>query len=103
MKNFSIFLLACLISGCTTAPLMQESYFVEVTAGTEISAVKNIYGEPFSIRSLSNGQQEYSYIKRIDLGRSSVDQQEFIFRVNEGKIVGKECKQSGTSGFQFSQ
>ena len=90
-------------SGCTTAPLMEEKYFVEVTAGTEISSVENIYGEPFEIRSLSNGQKEYSYVKRIDLGRSAVDQQEFIFRVDQGKIIGKECKNSGTSGFQFSQ
>jgi len=99
-KYLLIFLVA---TSCTTAPLMEEKYFVEVTAGTEITSVEKIYGEPFEIRPLANGQQEYSYVKRIDLGRSAVDQQEFVFRVDQGKIISKECKNSGTSGFQFSQ
>lgn len=95
-------LLGLITTCCTPAPLMEEKYFVEVTAGTEITSVEKLYGEPYEIRALSNGQQEYSYVKRIDLGRSAVDQQEFVFRVDQGKIVGKECKNSGTTGFQFS-
>lgn len=90
------------LAGCTAVPLMKESYFNEVALGTEISHIERIYGEPYEVHLLSDGRQEYSYIQRIELGSSSVEQMEFIFTVDQGKVIGKEHKRHGTSCFQFS-
>lgn len=97
------FFLLVFATGCVTAPLMQESYYNQVPAGSAISTIETVYGEPYEVRQQPNGLQEYSYMQRIELGRSAVEQMEFIFLVREGIIVGKECKRSGTSSFQFSQ
>jgi hypothetical protein len=96
------FLLAILLAGCTTVPLMQQSYFDQVSAGSSISGVEAIYGQPYEIRELPNDLQEYVYIQRIDLGRSATEQMEFVFLVNQGVVVSKECRRSGTSNFQFT-
>lgn len=89
------------VSGCMTAPLMQESYFNQVASGVNISDVECIYGEPYEVRILSNGRQEYVYIQRIDLGRSAVEQLEFVFVVDQGTVVGKDCRRHSTSSIQF--
>lgn len=82
---------------------MQQGYFDQVAVGSSISAVETIYGEPYEVRGLPNGLQEYVYMQRIDLGKSAIEQLEFVFLVNQGIIIGKDRKQSGTSSFQFSQ
>lgn len=92
-----------LATGCMTAPLMQESYFNQVPAGSSIADIELIYGEPYEVREMPNGLQEYSYIQRIGLGNSAVEQMEFIFLVKEGVVVSKDCKRSGTCSFQFTQ
>ncbi|HEV8052976.1 MAG TPA: hypothetical protein VGP47_10830 [Parachlamydiaceae bacterium] len=107
MKKMLLFFyaiqIASLVTGCNQAPLMQESYYTEVVSGVEISVIENAYGEPYEIRKLANGLQEHSYMQRIALGNSAVEQTEFVFLVDKGKVVGKECKRNGTSCFQFSQ
>ena len=91
-----------LVIGCTSAPLMKESYFNDVAVGTNISSIERTYGEPYEVHDLPNGRQEYCYIQRIELGRSAVEQIEFVFTIDQGQVIGKECRRSGTSCFQIS-
>lgn len=92
-----------LVTGCNTAPIMQESYYTQVVSGVEISSIEKVYGDPYEVRKLPNGLQEHSYMQRIALGNSGVEQTEFVFLVDQGRVVGKDCKRNGTSSFQFSQ
>lgn len=103
MHNFIFFSLAMFLVSCVTVPLMQESYFNQVATGSLISEVEIVYGSPFQIRQLPSGLQEYIYIQRINLGRSAIEQMEYIFLVNQGIVVSKDCKQSGTPCFQLHQ
>lgn len=97
-----LFLTVSFLTSCATAPLMQESYFDQVATGVRIADIEASYGEPYEIRNLHNGMQEYTYIQRIDLGSSAVEQLEFIFLVNsQGHIVSKQCQRKGTSSFCF--
>lgn len=89
--------------GCATAPLMQESHFNQIAVGSDIAGIEQVFGEPYEIRQLPNGFQEYCYMQRIATGRSGTEQQEFVFVVNQGRIVGKDSKTSGSPSFQFSQ
>lgn len=89
--------------GCTSAPLMQEPFFNSVSKGSNIADIESIYGMPYEVRALPNGTQEYCYIQRIELGRSSMELLEFVFEVNQGKVVNKQCRHNGTSNFQFGQ
>lgn len=91
------------LTGCVTAPLMQQGNFDQVAVGSPISNVEAVYGQPYDVRQLPNGFEEHVYIQRIALGRSAVEEMEFVFVVNQGVVVGKDCKQGGTSNFQFSQ
>lgn len=59
--------------------------------------VEMIYGEPYEVRELPGGAQEYIYIQRIDCGRSASEITEYVFMVQQGKIVGKNCRQQATS------
>lgn len=96
-------LVLLLTTSCNTAPIMQESYYTQVVTGVEISSIEKVYGDPYEVRNLSSGLQEHSYMQRIALGNSAVEQTEFVFLVDKGRVVGKECKRNGTSCFQFSQ
>jgi hypothetical protein len=91
------------VVSCATAPLMQESHFNQVAVGSDIAGIEQVFGEPYEIRQLSNGFQEYCYMQRIATGRSGIEQQEFVFVVSQGRVVGKDSKISGSSSFQFSQ
>lgn len=96
------FLLTSLsVMGCTQAPIMQDYYFEGVGKGAPIQTIENVYGSPYEIRQLDNGNQEYVYIQRINLGRSATDQSEYVFIVNQGHVVDKKCNRSSTSNFQF--
>ena len=96
-----LFLMAIVV-GCATAPLMQVSHFNQIAVGSDIAGIEQVFGEPYEIRQLPNGFQEYCYMQRIATGKSGIEQQEFVFVVNQGRVVGKDCKVSGTSSFQFS-
>lgn len=93
-----------LLTSCYSAPLMQDCTFQAVAVGARISEVEAVYGEPYSVRNLPNGNQEYLYIQRIDCGSSSVEVTEYAFTVCQGKIVGKNRReQSSGSGIGFCQ
>lgn len=99
----AIQLMVFLATGCNTAPIMQESYYTRVEKGVEISSIESVYGDPYEVRKLPNGLQEHAYVQRIELGNSAVEQTEFVFLVDKGKVVGKDCKRNGTSFLQISQ
>ena len=102
MKKMALAMIAALsMASCVVAPLMQEAYFNRVATGSNISEIEMQYGKPYEIRPLPDGTQEYLYIQRIELGSSAVEQLEFVFLVNQGRVVGKQCKRNGTSSFQF--
>jgi hypothetical protein len=89
------------MTGCAAAPLMQESYYNHVSPGANVADIEAIYGAPYEVRELPNGMQEYCYVQRVELGKSAVDQLEFVFTVSQGRVVGKHCKRNSTSNFQF--
>ena len=95
---FALFLLC----SCMTAPLMQDSGFAAIAVGTPISEIESIYGEPYDIRTLPNGMQEYRYVQRIPCG-SSVEQTEYTFQVRQGKVVSKDRHQLPGSSIQITQ
>lgn len=103
MKHLFVVSILVFMTSCMTAPLMQESYFNQVATGCQITQIEATYGEPYEIRQLPNGTQEYAYMQRIELGSSAVEQLEFVFLVDQGRVVGKQCKRNGTSSFQFVQ
>ena len=100
-QKLSYFLLL-ILCGCSVAPLIRESDFNGIALGGEIQRVEAIYGEPYEIRELPNGVEEYSYIQRIPCGARGIEQIEYIFHVRKGNIVGKCRREASTSSFQIS-
>lgn len=92
-----------LLCGCVAAPLMRDSGFDAVGVGSNISDIEAVYGEPFEVRSQSNGTQEYVYIQRINCGSSSVEMTEYVFTVRQGTIVGKCRREHSTPSVGICQ
>ena len=95
-------LVLLLATSCNTAPIMEESYYTRVEKGVEISSIEKVYGYLYQVRNCRRMAGAF-YMQRIALGNSAVEQTEFVFLVDKGKVVGKDCKRNGTSCFQFSQ
>jgi hypothetical protein len=90
MDKIKYLFLMILLCGCFTrsAYLSQETYN-SIQVGESISTVVDKAGDPYTVRTLKSGEQEYEYIELFSTGTSLVYYNHYFFVVKDGKIVGK--------------
>ncbi|MFA6119559.1 MAG: outer membrane protein assembly factor BamE [Parachlamydiales bacterium] len=93
-KNILCFLLLLLISSCAAGGKVLTSDKVsEVTIGMSVQDLESKLGKPYSIKNLSNGQTEYTYIQKDDFGdRGVLQERHYIITIEKGKVVNTETK-----------
>jgi hypothetical protein len=82
-----------LLFSCNT-PIMTPSAYEGIRAGTDITQVKDLYGPPYDVKELGNGQQQYRYIHRVTIAPDVTEQTTYLLYVVNGKVVGKQCCQN---------
>ena len=90
MKIGALLLGCCLLSGCSKSDIMNSSEFTSVAVGSEVVALKGLYGEPSTISKLDNGYEIYEYIQRISLNKETIEMKRYYFLVKDGKIINKK-------------
>lgn len=90
MKFVFLFLLCACFS---RTPMMTRHSYQEITIGSKITEVQGQIGDPYKIRKLSDGSQEYEYIERIPLGTEVVEENHYFLLVKDGQVVAKRMNQ----------
>lgn len=80
-----IFLASCF----SRSTAMTQESFHSIDLGTSISEVVAKNGEPYEVRNLGGGVQEYEYVERIDLAQELVREYHYFFKVVQGQVVSK--------------
>lgn len=76
---------------------MTSTNFNTVAVGIDIARVEEIYGPPFDINTLPNGNEEYRYIQRFDANPDVTEQIEYVFIVRNGRVIDKNYRQNSCS------
>lgn len=101
MKSLTAFALRlCLLlvlSGCTSYALMSPTNFNTIAVGIDVTQIEEIYGTPFDVIDLPNGNQEYRYLQRFDLNPDNTEQIEFVFVVRNGRVIDKQYREKSSS------
>lgn len=92
-----LFLFSC--SAGTKAITMEEFYSVPI--GASVEEVRNVVGSPYRIDK-KNGEREYIYIERYDVGGRVQNERTYIFVVKNGKVIGKRYKQENTPPYDIN-
>lgn len=99
MKRFlPLFLLtACALGG----QVVTMDTFYEIDLSTSKEQVVAILGEPYSVRKLEDGSEEYEYIERIKIGARDAEERRYYITIRDGKVVSKRVKQSSPLPYGF--
>jgi hypothetical protein len=88
MKKIFVLLLFCLI-GCTGGKNISYDSFNDVSVGASVDELIAVYGEPYAINPLKNGEEEYEYIERIIVANRTLEVRHYFFIVKDNKVAYK--------------
>lgn len=91
--NWLISILLLSVSCFAKSAIMTRGNFENIREGEPISEVKKTVGEPYSVRKLDDGSEEYQYIERIDLGTETVEENRYYLIIKNGQVVSKRFNQ----------
>lgn len=89
------FLTMILCSCAVDARFLNQKGYDSIALGTEITLVEELYGPPYEVISLPDGNWDYVFIERIPSGDGRTDQVNYILRVSHGRVVGKRSENIG--------
>jgi hypothetical protein len=102
MQGLFIAMAVVLLCSCSVAPLLTSENFNAIATGADIAQIEEMYGAPFDVTRLPNGLEEHRYIQRIYVNENATDQIEHVFIVKDGRVIGKQLRQTGgVASFQF--
>lgn len=88
-------LLAISLQSCTATKAMTYSDFQAIPIGENISMIQVAEGRPYQVNEVANGNEEYIYMERIDIGGNRELFREYVFVVTkEGKLIEKKVRES---------
>lgn len=91
-----------LLIGCAQGKIMTYSDFQAVSLGENIAVLQVKEGRPYQINDLGNGNEEYVYIERLDIGGGRELFREYIFIVSkENRIIEKKVRESSSPSVRF--
>ncbi len=81
------------IIGCQgRSDIMTREDFADILPGTEVSAIIQKHGQPYSINTRGENTYVYEYIERIRMGDQVIEQRRYFIVVSNGKVIGKYLK-----------
>jgi len=87
---FSLILLACACNSYSSA--MSRQQYDDVLLGASISDLMCLLGEPYSVRCLCDGVEEYQYIERVSQNDELAYENHYFIKVVNGQVVSKRMK-----------
>jgi len=92
--NWLVILILLLTVSCfARSAMMTRGNFENIQEGESIVEVKKTVGDPYSVKKLSDGSEEYQYIERIDLGMETVEENRYYLVIKNGRVVSKRFNQ----------
>ena len=103
---FLALLSAFLLAGCapffTDGKMMTFPSYQEVALGQTVSELTEKYGTPYERRTLSNHKVEYVYIEHVFVGRRDALMREYVFTIEDDKVIQKNMTETKSSQVHFS-
>lgn len=82
---------------------MKPHDYEMIHVGSPIQQVQAICGDPYEIRDIGNGREEYHYIHRIDARHGSGRQIDYFLTVSKGLVISKKSKEiKSSSDFNYN-
>jgi len=72
---------------------MTKEQFEEVCVGNSVASIRGEAGEPYSVRIVGEGVEEYEYVERISLGSRDIAENHYFLTVSNGRVIGKRMEQ----------
>ena len=95
--KFSWVTLCMLATSCASGGgAVVLSGYSDVSIGASEEQVKELIGNPSTIRKQPGGIVEYEYVERIKVGARDVEERHYLIRLKDGKVVSKEQKDKDT-------
>lgn len=102
MKNIVSLLILCFFCSCSVSSCaMSRLDYDCVVLGMPIEEVMARAGEPYSVRCLSHGEEEYEYIERLSMNSELVYENHYYFKVVNGQIVSKRIYQENRPAYDL--
>ena len=86
-KTISLFVL--LLSACSHHRIMTMDCYASISLGMSKTELVEIYGSPYSTCQRNNGVIEYTYIERLNLGNTTMQERTYYILVQNDKVVAK--------------
>ncbi len=102
MNKMICLLLGVLCTGCASGAMMTSQNYQEMCIGQKAGDLEAKYGEPYEVRKLSDGHEEYIYLEHVPVTRTSEVVKEYIFVISNGQIVNKKMNEARSSSHQFT-
>jgi hypothetical protein len=93
MKKWPIAMILLMTSCFARSTMMTRGNFENIQEGEPIAEVQKVVGDPYSVRKLGDGSEEYQYIERIDLGMETVEENRYYLIIKNGQVVSKRFNQ----------
>lgn len=76
---------------CTAAATISQREFEQIQVGQPINEMQEFIGSPYDVKKEKDGSMTYRYIERIEVGPGIIQQNTYLFKVINGKVVDKQC------------
>ncbi|MGR3973784.1 MAG: hypothetical protein QRY72_04375 [Candidatus Rhabdochlamydia sp.] len=93
LKHKGILTLFLLAVSCSHSLLMTRGEFDQIELGSSVQTVITQYGQPYSIHSTQEGDEEYKYIERVMGVNEVVEENRYTLIVKNGVVISKRYNQ----------
>jgi hypothetical protein len=99
--TYLVSLLFFLCSCFSRSTVMTRQTYSDIEVGSSITQVEQKVGNPYKIRPLQDGTEEYEYIERIPMGQEVVEENHYFLIVKDGKVFAKRNTQETPDAFDL--
>jgi len=92
MKFYVKCLAFLFLCGCGHRVMTMDSFY-DIPVGSTQEELKKEAGAPYEINDKGDGEVEYVYIEKLNMGRRIVEERHYYFTLKNGKIVSKRVKE----------
>lgn len=93
MKKLAFLITLALLSSCASGSnVMTADSFYSIPIGATREEVVEQAGEPIRIRNKGGGVQEYEYVERVNAGARLLQENRYIFTIENGKVTARRIE-----------
>lgn len=101
MKRLSFFFLFALAACASGAHVLTADSFYSIPIGASREEVVEVAGDPIRICNKGGGVQEYEYVERVTAGARLLQENRYIFTIENDKVTSKRVERSSPPPTQF--